>query len=236
VQFPLQSSRRIHRCTVHVGQGMKVGNLYETNAPLRNDSVGFMLGFSFAQNTTPSTEQTPAPLAASSDKKQEPPASSSNTQGRPQADTAKVGADYGLGMGKKPTASMGPLEVLTDTMGVDFRPYLQRVLHDVRMNWYNLIPESARFPVMKKGRVTIEFAILKDGQVAGMKLVKTSGDLELDRGAWGGITGSNPFPPLPAEFGGQSSDCDSPSITTPTRPTLLLVPPQVQQSNRSIFV
>ena len=31
---------------------------------------------------------------------------------------------------------MGPLEVLTDTMGVDFGPYLQRVLHDVRMNWY----------------------------------------------------------------------------------------------------
>src|SRR5689334_4175459 len=28
--------------------------------------------------------------------------------------------NYGLGLGKKPTAAMGPLEVLTDTMGVDF--------------------------------------------------------------------------------------------------------------------
>jgi len=114
------------------------------------------------------------------------------------------GGSYGvLGQGRKPTAAMGPLEILSDTMGVDFTPYLQRVLHDVRMNWYNLIPESARAPLMKKGKVTIEFAILKDGTVAGMKLVSTSGDVALDRGAWGGITASNPFPPLPTEFGGQ---------------------------------
>src|SRR5271155_3179560 len=113
------------------------------------------------------------------------------------------GGNYGLGLGRKPTAAMGPLEVLTDTMGVDFGPYLQRVLHDVRINWYNLIPESAKAPIMKKGKLTIEFAILKDGTVAGMKLVATSGDVALDRGAWGGITSSNPFPPLPTEFGGQ---------------------------------
>ena len=113
------------------------------------------------------------------------------------------GGNYGLGLGGKPTAAMGPLEVLSDTMGVDFGPYLQRVLHDVKMNWYNLIPESARAPLMKKGKVTIEFAILKNGTVAGMRLVSTSGDVALDRGAWGGITASNPFPPLPTEFGGQ---------------------------------
>jgi TonB family protein len=114
------------------------------------------------------------------------------------------GGSYGvLGQGRKPTAAMGPLEVLTDTMGVDFGPYLQRVLHDVRMNWYTIIPESAKAPLMKKGKVTIEFAILKDGTVAGMRYVSSSGDVALDRAAYGGITGSNPFPPLPAEFGGQ---------------------------------
>ena len=97
----------------------------------------------------------------------------------------------------------GNLEILSDTMGVDFGPYLQRVLHDVRMNWYNLIPEVARPPLMKKGRVSIQFVILKDGSVAGMKLDGPSGDVSLDRAAWGGITASNPFPPLPSEFGGQ---------------------------------
>ncbi len=110
--------------------------------------------------------------------------------------------DFGLGLGKQ-GAAYGGLEVLSDTMGVDFGPYLARVLHDVKVNWYNLIPESARAPIMKKGNVGIEFAILKDGSVAGMKLVYSSGDVALDRGAWGGITASNPFPPLPTEFGGQ---------------------------------
>jgi TonB family protein len=110
-----------------------------------------------------------------------------------------TGGDFGLGTGAK-GRQMGNLDVLSDTMGVDFGPYLQRVLHDVKQNWYNAIPESAQ---MKKGKLSIEFAITKDGRVAGMKLVATSGDTPLDRAAWAGITGSDPFPPLPTEFGGQ---------------------------------
>lgn len=109
------------------------------------------------------------------------------------------GGDFGLGTGAH-GRQMGNLEVLSDTMGVDFGPYLQRVLHDVRQNWYNAIPESAQ---MKHGNLIIEFAITKDGKVAGMKLVNSSGDVPLDRAAWAGITGSDPFPPLPNEFGGQ---------------------------------
>lgn len=109
------------------------------------------------------------------------------------------GGDFGLGTGAH-GRQMGNLDVLSDTMGVDFGPYLQRVLHDVKQNWYNAIPESAQ---MKKGKLSIEFAITKDGKVAGMKLVAPSGDIPLDRAAWAGITASDPFPPLPNEFGGQ---------------------------------
>jgi len=111
--------------------------------------------------------------------------------------------DYGLGQGKQGGEAIGPMDVLSDTMGVDFGPYLARVLHDVRENWYRIIPESARAPLMKKGKVSIEFAILKNGQVAGLQIVGTSGDVALDRAAYGGITASKPFPPLPTEFGGQ---------------------------------
>jgi TonB family protein len=110
--------------------------------------------------------------------------------------------DLGLGQ-RQPTARMGPMEITTDTQGVDFGPYLQRVLHDVKKNWYNIIPESAMPPLLKKGEVSIEFAILKDGKVAGLRYVSGSGDVALDRAAYGGITASNPFPPLPPEFGGQ---------------------------------
>jgi TonB family protein len=113
------------------------------------------------------------------------------------------GGDYGLGQGKQGGEAIGPMDVLSDTMGVDFGPYLARVLHDVRENWYRIIPESARAPLMKKGKVSIEFAILKNGQVAGLQIVGTSGDVALDRAAYGGITASKPFPPLPSEFGGQ---------------------------------
>ena len=113
-----------------------------------------------------------------------------------------AGGDYGTAF---PTGGgiKSNMDILSDTMGVDFGPYLARVLHDVRQNWYQLIPEIARAPLMKKGRVGIEFAIMKDGSVAGMRLVSPSGDVSLDRAAWGGITGSNPFPPLPNEFRGQ---------------------------------
>lgn len=110
------------------------------------------------------------------------------------------GGDFGLGTGARGRQVSGNLEVLSDMQGVDFGPYLQRVLHDVKQNWYSAIPESA---VMKHGNLIIEFAITKDGKVAGMKLVATSGDIPLDRAAWAGITGSDPFPALPSEFGGQ---------------------------------
>ena len=88
--------------------------------------------------------------------------------------------DFGLGTGAH-GRQLGALEILSDTQGVDFGPYLQRILQDVKENWYRIIPESAQ---MKKGKLAIEFAITKDGQVAGMKLVATSGDTALDRAAW----------------------------------------------------
>ena len=109
------------------------------------------------------------------------------------------GGDFGLGNGTH-GRQVGNLEILSDTQGVDFGPYLQRVLHDVRENWYRAIPESAWG---KHGNLIIEFAITKDGRVAGMKLVAPSGDVPLDRAAWAGIVGSDPFPALPSDFGGQ---------------------------------
>lgn len=114
-----------------------------------------------------------------------------------------AGGDFGTNLGQSGAKTVGQLDVLSDTMGVDFGPYLARVVQNVRTNWYNVIPESARPPILKKGKLAIEFAILKDGKVAGMKLAATSGDVALDRAAYAGITDSNPFPPLPQEFAGQ---------------------------------
>jgi TonB family protein len=95
---------------------------------------------------------------------------------------------------------LGALDILSDIQGADFGPYLQRILQDVKTNWYLLIPESAS---MKKGKLAIEFAIAKDGKIVGMKLVASSGDVALDRPAWTSIVNSSPFPFLPSEFHGQ---------------------------------
>ena len=114
------------------------------------------------------------------------------------------GAGYGDGganfQNLEPNFSTeGPI-ILSDTRGVDFGPYLSRIVYIVRRNWYSVIPESARLG--EKGRVGIVFEILKDGSVPQLRLVASSGSDPLDRAALAGIRASIPFPPLPEEFTG----------------------------------
>src|SRR5881275_2621166 len=109
--------------------------------------------------------------------------------------------DFGLSRGSQARAQ-GQVDVLSDTMGVDFGPYLSRIVREVRDNWYRIMPDSVRLG-FKKGKLAIQFYILKDGRTTGMALTDPSGDVALDRSAWGGITASDPFPALPNEFAGQ---------------------------------
>jgi len=113
--------------------------------------------------------------------------------------------DYGVGFGNPQRQVLGGAEILSDTMGVDFAPYLSRIQHDINRNWQAIIPEAAMPPLMKRGRVILEFAITKDGRVADLRIANggKSGDVSLDRAAWGGVLGSNPFPPLPTDFHGE---------------------------------
>ncbi|HKM86656.1 MAG TPA: TonB family protein [Terriglobales bacterium] len=95
------------------------------------------------------------------------------------------------------------VEILTDTMGVDFGPYLKGIVPIVKQNWYYLMPPSVYPPILKQGKVSIEFVVLKDGTVSGMKVDTSSGNVPLDRAAWGSITASTPFHVLPTEFPGE---------------------------------
>jgi TonB family protein len=113
------------------------------------------------------------------------------------------GGDYGLSQGRNGAKTLDQAEILTDTMGVDFGPYLARIVEIVRGNWYHVMPESVYPPIRKQGKLAIEFVILKDGKVSGMQIHTPSGDVALDRAAWASITASTPFPPLPREFQGQ---------------------------------
>jgi TonB family protein len=111
------------------------------------------------------------------------------------------GGEYGSAVHPK-VDNRGGLEILSDTMGVDFGPYMKRLKYTVQTHWDPLIPESAMPPVMKKGVVVIEFAITKEGKVMGMKLISSSGDVALDRAAWAAITDAIPLPNLPTVFAG----------------------------------
>ena len=93
------------------------------------------------------------------------------------------------------------LELLSDPQGVDFKPYLIRVLAVVRRNWFAVIPESARYG--RRGKTVVQFAISRDGRVPKLVIAIPSGADPLDRAAVAGISASNPFPPLPTEFKGE---------------------------------
>lgn len=112
------------------------------------------------------------------------------------------GMGEGLNLPPTPGKTGSNLELLSDPQGVDFRPYLIRVLAAVRKNWFAVIPESARLGT-QRGRVMVQFAIDRSGKVPKLVISVPSGDQPLDRAAVAGISASNPFPPLPAEFKGE---------------------------------
>jgi TonB family protein len=92
------------------------------------------------------------------------------------------------------------IELLSDPLGVDFRPYLLQILQTVRRNWFAVMPESAKLG--RRAKVLIQFAIAKNGGVTKVVFATNSGVESLDRAAVASISMSNPFPPLPTEFRG----------------------------------
>jgi outer membrane biosynthesis protein TonB len=112
------------------------------------------------------------------------------------------GGDMGANAPSAHTGTTGAVDVLSDTLGVDFGPYIQRVIYDTKRAWYPIIPEVAQPPISKQGRVLIRFKIMQDGSIKEMHLEGASGDVSLDRAAWGGIVGAGPYPHLPKNFKG----------------------------------
>lgn len=99
-----------------------------------------------------------------------------------------------------PGSIQSSLQLLSDPQGVDFKPYLIRILATVRRNWLAIIPESARLG--RTGKVLLQFIVDKNGSVPKLVIAMPSGTEAFDRAAVAGISASVPFPPLPAEFKG----------------------------------
>jgi TonB family protein len=110
------------------------------------------------------------------------------------------GYGEGVNLPPSPGAQGSALELKSDPMGVDFRPYLTQILATIRRNWYAVMPESVKLG--RHGKVGLLFAIVKSGNVSKVTYAFQSGADALDKAAIAAISASNPFPPLPAEFKG----------------------------------
>jgi TonB family protein len=110
---------------------------------------------------------------------------------------------YGEGLNLPPSPGVpgSALELKSDPMGVDFRPYLTQILATIRRNWYAVMPESVKLG--RRGKVGLLFAITRSGSVSKVTWAFQSGADALDKAAIASISASNPFPPLPAEFKGE---------------------------------
>jgi hypothetical protein len=115
-------------------------------------------------------------------------------------DAGNLGADR---LSMHPGAGTGGVQVLSDTQGVDFSNWLQRWHWETEHTWDPLIPDEVNPPIYKSGAVAIRFKVLPNGRLMDGSLVLEgrSGDVALDRAAWGALTGSN-YPPLPRDFHG----------------------------------
>jgi len=93
-------------------------------------------------------------------------------------------------------------QILSDTQGVDFSSYIQRVLATLKRNWDAVMPESVYLG--DQGVVYTTFQINPDGSVPAPDpiLERSSGKLPLDNAAMSAIHASNPFEPLPSAFHG----------------------------------
>jgi hypothetical protein len=109
----------------------------------------------------------------------------------------------GAGLRMHPGAGTGGIEVLSDTQGVDFTSWLTRWHWETEHTWDPLIPDEVNAPIYKSGMVAIRFKVLPNGRLMDGSLILEgrSGDVALDRAAWGALTGSN-YPPLPRDFHG----------------------------------
>lgn len=115
------------------------------------------------------------------------------------------GSDAAPAMGGLPMhpGASGGLQILSNTQGVDFSSWLAAWHYETERTWDPLIPDEVNPPILKSGQVIIRFKVLPNGRLMDGSLVLEgrSGDVALDRAAWGALTGSN-YPPLPRAFHG----------------------------------
>jgi TonB family protein len=86
-------------------------------------------------------------------------------------------------------------DIQFDSMGVDFGPWLRRFKNQVERNW--IVPTSA---MTYRGRVVIQFNVLRNGTITDLNVVQPAGYPALTSSALSALKLSNPTANLPPEY------------------------------------
>jgi len=112
----------------------------------------------------------------------------------------------GVGMNLPPSAGrpQSSLQLKSDPMGVDFRPYMIQVLASIRRNWFAVYPEAAKTGM--RGQVVLQFRIDQKGYVLKVVFNGQTPSKPLNEAAVAAVSASMPMPPFPAAFKGDHVD------------------------------
>ena len=117
--------------------------------------------------------------------------------GRSFAQSAKA-----VSLSSTPGQTSG-VEILSDTRGVDFDPYIREMLKTVRSSWSRLIAEQDGSTLANKdGWTLIRLTISPEGTLTQVQLDSSSHEPAIDHSAWGAVTQVKTFSPLPRSFAG----------------------------------
>lgn len=83
--------------------------------------------------------------------------------------------------------------------------YIEAVKNRISTNWLLSIISPS---ILSARRVYVEFDILRDGSISGVRLTQSSGISEVDRSALRAVYASSPLPPLPAGYNGHDIHVD----------------------------
>ncbi len=86
-------------------------------------------------------------------------------------------------------------DIQFDSKGVEFGPWIRRFVAQVKRNW--VVPQAAMF---LKGRVVIQFYVLRNGTITDIKVVQPSPIEPFNLSAVNSLKMSNPTMPLPPEY------------------------------------
>jgi TonB family protein len=93
------------------------------------------------------------------------------------------------------------IEILTDTRGADFGPYIKQVMQKISEGTSTKVIGADS----DRDRTSVlSFTITPDGKISALHLDESSRDSGVDRAAWQSITQAKTFPPLPKDFHGAS--------------------------------